>query len=75
MTPAELKTARDKLGGLWGKGRPLHLSEMGRALGLGGRDPGESVRHYERGETRISGPIANLVRLYLSGVLPPDGVP
>jgi hypothetical protein len=50
------------------------MSEMGRALGLGGRDPGESIRDYERGATAISGPISRLVRVYLGGALPPDGL-
>lgn len=75
MTANELRDARAALGELWGKGRPLHASELGRACGLGGRDPGESIRDYERGKTAISGPLARLVRLYLKGVLPEDGVP
>lgn len=74
MTPDKMRNARATLGELWGLGRPLHMAEMGRALGLGGRDPGESIRDYERGTTKISGPIARLVTLYLRGVLPPDGV-
>lgn len=74
MTPDELRTARATLGQLWGLGRPLKMSEMGRALGLGGRDPGESIRDYERGATAISGPISNLVRVYLGGAIPPDGL-
>lgn len=75
MTGEELYAARDKLGELWGKGRPLHASEMGRALRLGGRDPGESVRDYERGKTSISGPLSVAVEMMLAGMLPPDGVP
>lgn len=67
--------ARATLGELWGKGRPLHASEMGRACRLGGRDPGASIRDYERGKTTISGPLSALIELYLKGVLPPDGVP
>jgi hypothetical protein len=74
MTGDELRTARATLGQMWGLGRPLKMSEMGRALGLGGRDPGESIRDYERGATAISGPIDRLVRVYLAGVLPPDGI-
>lgn len=74
MTPAEFYAARATLGQLWGLGRPLKMSEMGRALGLGGRDPGESIRDYERGKTTISGPVARLVRVYLNGALPPDGL-
>lgn len=74
MTGEELRTARATLGQMWGLGRPLRMAEMGRALGLGGRDPGESIRDYERGKTKISGPVDRLVRLYLAGVLPPDGL-
>jgi len=59
---------------MWNLGRPLKASEMGRALGLSGRDPGQSVIDYERGKTAISGPISILVRVYLNGALPPDGI-
>ncbi len=75
VTPDELHAARRTLGELWGKGRPLHASEMGRALRLGGRDPGESIRDYERGKTKISGPMSVAVEMMLRGALPPDGVP
>lgn len=75
MTSATLYDARATLGQLWGKGRPLHASELGRALRLSGRDPGASVRDYERGRTPISGPISVAVQMMLNGALPPDGVP
>lgn len=75
MTPDELRDARRTLGELWGLGRPLHASELGRVLRLGGRDPGESVRDYERAKTRISGPMSVAVEMMLRGALPPDGVP
>lgn len=75
MTPEELHSARATLGKLWGKDRPLHASELGRALRLGGRDPGESIRDYERGKTAISGPLSVAVEMMLAGMLPPDGVP
>jgi hypothetical protein len=75
MTPDELRSARGRLGDLWGFGRPLHASELGRALRLGGRDPGESVRDYERGKTKISGPMSVAVEMMLNGALPPDGIP
>lgn len=71
MTPTDIRNARATLGEMWGLGRPLHMAEMGRALGLGGRDPGESIRDYERGTTKISGPIERLVLLYLQGAKPP----
>lgn len=75
MTPSELTAARRSIGELWGYGRPLHASELGRALRLGGRDPGESIRDYERGKTTISGPISVAVEMMLKGALPPDGLP
>lgn len=75
MTGPELTAARRVLGEMWGFGRPLHASELGRALRLGGRDPGESIRDYERGKTTISGPISVAVEMFLRGSLPPDGIP
>lgn len=71
MSPEELHAARRSLGELWGKGRPLKASELGRALRLGGRDPGESIRDYERGKTRISGPMSVAVEMMLAGAKPP----
>jgi hypothetical protein len=75
MTGPELYKARATLGELWGKGRPLHMSELGRALRLGGRDPGASIRDYERGTTKISGPLSVAIEMMLRGALPPDGIP
>jgi len=74
MTPAQLRDARARLGDMWNLGRPLRASEMGRALGLSGRDPGQSVLDYESGKATISGTGAILVRVYLNGALPPDGI-
>jgi len=75
MTGEEMKEARRVLGRMWGKGRPLHGSELGRALQMTGIDPGQSIRDYERGTTRISGPIATAVTMFLAGMLPPNGIP
>lgn len=74
MTPNELRAARDTLGRLWGLGRPLRMAEMGRALRLSGRDPGASIRDYERGTTKISGPVSVAVEMMLAGAHPPDGL-
>ena len=74
MTDSELHAARGRLGELWNLGRPVSMAEMGRALRLGGRDPGESIRDYERGTTRISGPVSVAVDLMLGGAIPPDGL-
>jgi len=75
MNGDELNSARGRLGDLWNLGRPVSMAEMGRALRLGGRDPGESIRDYERGTTRISGPVSVAVEMMLMGMLPPDGIP
>ena len=74
MTGDELRDARATLGHMWGLGRPLRMAEMGRALRLGGRDPGASIRDYERGKTGISGPMSVAVDMMLKGALPPDGL-
>lgn len=77
MNGDELREARGTLARLWyGEGAaPLSMADMGRILGLGGRDPGESIHDYERGKTKISGPITLAVRMMLAGALPPDGPP
>ena len=72
MTGDELRAARRTLGEAWGLGRPLHMSELGRVLGLTGRDPGQSVGDYESGKTRISGPLALAIELMLAGGRPAD---
>jgi hypothetical protein len=74
MTPAELTAALDELGHRWGLGRALRPSELGRVVRLPGKDPGQSVRDYESGETRIPGPFSVAVELLLAGGLPPDGL-
>jgi len=67
----DLAKARHVLGRMWGFGRPLHGSELGRALRLTGRDPGATVYDWERKDT-VSGPVSVAVELMLKGVLPPD---
>lgn len=74
MTPDQLRNARATLGQMWGLKRPLHMSELGRALRLSGRDPGANIRDYERGTTKISGPLSVVVDMMLAGALPPDGL-
>lgn len=71
MTGDDLYNARRALGELWGLGRPLHMAEMGRALRLGGKDVGASIRDYERKDT-VSGPISVAVDMMLKGAPPPD---
>jgi hypothetical protein len=72
MTPEQLRAARATLGQLWGLGRPLHMTELGRALRLTGRDPGESVRDWERGHTPISGPVSVAIEAMLAGSKSPS---
>jgi len=74
MTPQEIKAARVTLGELWGFGRPLARSELGRACGLGPVDPGQMIRRYETGLAPVPGPIERLILLYLERVMPPDGL-
>jgi hypothetical protein len=72
MNGSDLHAARGTLGRLWGLRRPLKMVELGRALRLAGSDPGRSIRDYERGKTRISGPMSVAVEMMLQGSLPPD---
>lgn len=74
MTPAEITAARATLGAQWGFPRPLLKSELGRALGFEGRDPGRQVAEYEAGNGEIGGSTAQLLRVYLAGAEPPGGV-
>tara|TARA_R110002051_G_scaffold161835_2_gene233449 strand:+ start:336 stop:575 length:240 start_codon:yes stop_codon:yes gene_type:complete len=74
MTPAQITAARAALGERWGFPRPLKRSELGRALGFDGRDPGRPVSEYESGKYEITGSTAQLLRVYLAGALPPGGV-
>lgn len=66
----DIRAARGKLGIMWGLGRPLHMSEMGRLLRLQGRDPGATVRDWERGHTPISGPATTAIEMMLDGARP-----
>jgi hypothetical protein len=58
MTPADLQTARRKLG--------MSAADLGRALRLGGRDPGLQVRRWERAMTdAVPGPVQVAVEFFL----------
>jgi len=69
MTGQEIRAARAKLGKLWGLNRPLHASELARALRLHGRDPGSTVLSWEAGSP-ISGPVSVAVEAMLTGFRP-----
>ncbi len=75
MTGDELRDARRTLGERIGLDRPLYGSELGRALGLKGRDPGEAVHEWER-HKGPTGPAAAAVRAWLRetdrGGIPPE---
>lgn len=70
MTGREIRNARAKLGKLWGLNRPLHASELARALRLQGRDPGATVLAWEAG-TPVSGPVSVAIEMMLAGAKPP----
>lgn len=71
MTGDELYAARETLGRMWGLARPLHYSEVGRALRLGGRDPGETVEKWATGDGP-TGPASVAIAMMLAGAPPPD---
>lgn len=73
MTRDQIIEARTKLGQMAGLDRPLSRSELGRALRLKGEEPGQSVRKWEEGSGRPSGPVTGLIELMLAGAPPPDG--
>lgn len=75
MTAEEVSAARVRLGEMWAEdGRPLSAAELARALGLSPKHGSDHVRNMESGKSAVSGPIAYLLRLYLRGEQPPDGV-
>lgn len=70
MNGKDVRSARAKLGKLWGLDRPLHASELARALRLQGRDPGATVLSWEGG-TPVSGPVSVAIEMMLAGATPP----
>jgi hypothetical protein len=70
MTGRDIRNARVKLGKLWGLDRPLAAAELGRVLGLEGRDPGRSVLDWEIGKTRVTGPVSRAIEAWLGGYVP-----
>jgi hypothetical protein len=75
MTGNDLRLARFRLGEMWGLSRPLHCSELGRALHLSPSDPGESIRFYEANRGgEVPGPVAAAVEMMLRGALPSRGI-
>lgn len=73
MTPDDVIAAKTTLGAAWGLGRPLHNSELARALRMQGRDPGATVEAWLKpGGNAITGPVQVAIKMMLSGALPPD---
>ena len=72
MNGHDIRQARTTLGKLWGIGRALHCAELGRALRLSGADVGQSIRDYERGTTKVSGPMSAALDMMLNGSPPAD---
>lgn len=75
MTGQELREARGILGERLGLSRAVRAAEIGRALGLRGDDPGESVRLWEKRGT-MPGPPAEAIRGWIQitglGEVPPS---
>ena len=71
MNGKELRDARGTLGELWGLPGPLPMAALGRVLRLQGRDPGATVRDWER-RGGPTGPAALAVELMLDGARPRD---
>lgn len=68
MTGDEIHAARRTLGEMWGLGRPLRMSELGRLLRLSSDRPSETVRTWEqRGPT---GPVQCAIEAWLDGARP-----
>ncbi|EJF91699.1 hypothetical protein [Bartonella tamiae] len=55
-----------------GLNRPLRQSELGRAIRLQGKTPGQSIRLWENGHTKISGPASACIDMMLNGSKPPE---
>jgi hypothetical protein len=72
VAPADIRAARATLGKMWGLNRPLHMSEMGRALRLKGRDPGKTIDLWENYPDKhpISGPASVAIEAMLAGFRP-----
>lgn len=77
MTGDELRKARAELGRLWRLNRPVHASELARAMGWpADRNAGQVIRRHEQARSKpIPVPIACAVKMMLRGALPPDGLP
>lgn len=64
MTGADVRDARGVLGFAWGYGRPLSMSELGRALQLSEANANETVKKWEAGKGP-TGPAATAIQAWL----------
>ena len=71
MTGEQLREARAILGRMWGFSGPVPMAEMGRILRLQGRDPGATIRDWERGNGP-TGPASVAIEMMLAGAKPPE---
>jgi hypothetical protein len=71
VTGQDIHKARTILGELWGLDRPFCAAELGRALGLKGRDPGATVLAWEQEQTPVSGPVSLAIEAMLAGSFKP----
>lgn len=67
MTAQDMADARRKLGALYGLDRSLLSSELAWLLRLGGAVPANMVQDWERGKSRISGPVSLAIDLLIEG--------
>lgn len=74
MTPEEFAEAWAAIAVAHDLKKAPTAAALGRACGLGGVDPGQSIRDYRDGATPVPGPVAVLMRLYAAGIAPPDEV-
>lgn len=70
MSDFNVTEAREKLGKVWGLGRPVTKRELGRALGLSEKYGDEHVAKMENGKSAVSGPIEVAIRMMLKGAKP-----
>lgn len=69
-TPDRIKNAMHTLGHRIGLKRPLRSSELGRALGLSGKNAGKSVDRWLKGQTTPQGRKLDMINALLGGAEP-----
>jgi hypothetical protein len=71
VTGKELFEARATLGMMWGRGQPIGVNELARALRLG-KNGAASILKMEAGERPVSGPMSVAIEAMLAGFRPQD---